>query len=139
MLKNKRFDVKITPKLVEKVLHYFYNNHDNRSSVIAKHLRIKTYTVDYILDVHLSYKKNAYIDSKSKHNRINKIDLRGNKTKVLVYDAITNEFIGKFKSLTSAENTLSLSRSSISRNLRGKNNCIIHHYKINKKYKYVRF
>jgi hypothetical protein len=137
MLKNDKKG--ITPKMVDKVINYFYNNHDNRSSVISKDLRIKTYTVDYILDVHLSYKKNAYIDSKSKHNRVNKIDLRGNKTKVLVYDAITNEFIGKFKSLTSAENTLELSRCSISRSLRNKKTCIIHHYKINKRYKYVKF
>jgi ABC-type transporter lipoprotein component MlaA len=55
---------KITPKMADKVLTYFYNNEDNRSSVIAKKLKVKEHFVNYILDIHLSYKKNAYVIEK---------------------------------------------------------------------------
>ena len=52
---------KITPETADKILIYFYNNNDNRSTVIAKELKLPTHFVNYVLDIHLKYKKNAYI------------------------------------------------------------------------------
>ena len=48
----------ITPQQVDSVLKHFYNNDDNRSSVIAKKLNIQLHNVNYIIDLHLSRKKN---------------------------------------------------------------------------------
>ena len=60
-LNTKRIYTTITPEMAEDVLKYFYSHNDNRSTVIAKALNLKHFTVNYILDVHLSYKKNAYV------------------------------------------------------------------------------
>ena len=56
-----RIYTKITPEMAKKVLDYFYNYDDNRTNVIAKRLNLKHNLVNYILDLHLKYKKNAYI------------------------------------------------------------------------------
>ena len=60
-LNPKRQYAHITPAIGDLVLEYFYTYSDNRTTVIAKALNLKLFTVDYILDVHLSNKKNSYV------------------------------------------------------------------------------
>ncbi len=57
-----RIYTKITPEMIKKVLDYFYNYNDNRTIVIAKRFNINYHLVNYILDVHLKYKANYYVN-----------------------------------------------------------------------------
>ena len=47
----------------EQILQYFYNNHDNQSTVIAKHFGLKRHFVDKIIESDLSKKANYYKDT----------------------------------------------------------------------------
>jgi len=103
----------ITPNEVEDVLHYFYNNHDNRSSVISKNLNIKLRSVNYIIDLHLSRKKNyngkPINNNKTRHK---------NSKKVIVYDH-DNNFIGEYDSIRKCANKLGVNEGCISKFING--------------------
>ena len=91
---------------MENVLNYFYSNNDNRTSVIAKNLDVPLDHVNYILDIHLKYKKNAYISE---------IIYKGSnvpKMKLKVYEG--KLLIGEFKSYYDAEKKLKLPYGYIS-------------------------
>ena len=121
---------KITSSKVENVLNYFYNNNDNRTSVIAKNLNVPLSHVNYILDIHLKYKKNAYISEI--------IYEGGNvpKMKLKVYE--DKLLIGEFKSYYDAEKKLKIPMSSIARYLQFDGETTINHYKIKKRYTYIK-
>jgi len=103
----------ITPNEVEDVLHYFYNNHDNRSGVIAKNLNIKLRSVNYIIDLHLSKKRN-YMGVKPNYNKFEKHIGK----KVVVYDE-NNNLIGNYKTLIDCANKLGVNEGCISKFIRG--------------------
>jgi len=103
----------ITPNEVEDVLHYFYNNHDNRSSVIAKNLNLKLRSVNYIIDLHLSKKRN-YMGtpinrSKTRHN---------NRKRVIVHDH-EDKFIGEYESIIECAKELGVNEGCISKFING--------------------
>lgn len=119
----------------ENVVNYFNNNHDNRTSKIAKHFNLKKEYVNYILDLFLSKKRN-YMGGKINYlSGINKENY--NSIKLKVYN--NNVLIGEFDNIKTAAVELGLKYpSSISRRLINDNEATIYHYSINKTYTYVK-
>ena len=105
----------ITPEQVDDVLNYFYNNNDNRSSVISKVLNIKLWKVDYIIDFHLSLKENYISEPLKVQKTIHK-----NSKSIIVTDD-DNNFIGEFISIKECSKQLNVNHCSISNFLRGFN------------------
>ena len=120
----------ITPNEVEDVLYYFYNNHDNRSSIIAKNLGVKLRSVNYIIDLHLSRKKN-YMGVKPNYNQFKKEKGK----KVAVYDD-DNNFIGEYESLRQCANELNVNEGCISKFIRGYHSNGYVNHNNGKKYSY---
>ena len=88
----------------EQILEYFYNNHDNRSSVIAKHFNLNTHYVSNIIDEDLSKKANYMGDIKIKR----KVPYRST-TQVEVFE--DGVFIGRYNNFSECERELNLPRS----------------------------
>ena len=101
----------ITPQEVDNVLNYFYKNNDNRSTVIAKHFKITLRSVDYIIDLHLSRKKN-YNGIFNKTKLVN----HGNCKSVIAYNS-DGDIAGTYKSIKECVNESGVSRHTIKRNL----------------------
>jgi len=122
----------ITPEVYKKVLDYFYNNNDNRTSVISNELYLNVNCVNYILDMHLKYKNNAYVDESTHRKKKKPIKIR-------VYDW-THTLIGEFKSYKDAISHLGISRNSLEYKFRKENShqVSIFHNRINKLYTYVK-
>ena len=105
----------ITPEQVDNVLNYFYNNNDNRSTIIAKELNIKLHSVDYIIDLHLSKKRN-YMGNPVIHKaKIN----HGNCKEIIAYDAKGN-FIDSYNSIRECSESLHISKFTISKYLQAR-------------------
>jgi DNA-directed RNA polymerase specialized sigma subunit len=51
-LKLKRKPVFISGEKEKEILEYFKSNHDNRTSVVAKHFEVSEHQVSRIIDVH---------------------------------------------------------------------------------------
>ena len=104
----------ITPEQTDKVLNYFYNNNDNRSSVIAKALNIKLHFVNYIIDLDLS-KKSNYMGNPVVHGSK---EFHGNCKKIIVYDE-NNEIVDTFSSIRKCAKELNVTPHTIKNNLSG--------------------
>ena len=116
----------------EHILEYFYNNHDNRSSVIAKHFNLKSYYVDKVIEEDLSKKANYMGDIKIKR----KVPYRST-TQVEVFE--DGVFIGRYNSFSECERQLNLPKSILTykyRYLSKPKKFTVKHSKLNKTYTY---
>ena len=117
------------------VIEYFNNNHDNRTSIIAKKLKLKKVYVSYIIDLFLSKKRN-YMGANIRQSKP-KNEYHLNSIPLEIYE--DEKFIGKFNSIKDAAEFIGLKNSSwISKNLIDTDIAIINHYAIKKKYTYVK-
>ena len=104
----------ITPQQVDSVLKYFYNNDDNRSSVIAKKLNVKLHFVNYIIDLHLSKKRN-YMGNPVVHGSK---EFHGNCKKIIAYNE-NNEIVATFPSIKKCAKELNVTPHTIKNSLNG--------------------
>jgi|AntAceMinimDraft_18_1070375.scaffolds.fasta_scaffold146765_3 hypothetical protein len=129
---NSRLYINITPQQAERVLHYFYTNNDNRSTVISKALDIKLHYVDYIIDIDLKYKKNYHLDKFKKNKYVHKDTI-----KLKVYEG--DILLGSFVSYRQAEKTLNLGNNLLYKYLQDEDDIITrYHTKLKKTYTYVK-
>ena len=104
----------ITPNEVEDVLHYFYNNHDNRSGVISKKLNITVSKVNKIIEVHLSRKRN-YMPSVTPKKITSSVH---NRKPLKAYNE-DGELLGEFTSFKVAGRELKVNPGCISKYFSG--------------------
>lgn len=119
----------------EEILKYFYTNHNNSTSVIAKKFNIPHHTVSDLIEYDLSKKANYYIDEVNP-----KINYKPNKIEknvVRVLDEFDN-FYGDYKSFAEASRYLGLHNTTIAYQLNGCDKKTVYHRLIDKTYTYIR-
>ena len=116
----------------EQILQYFYNNHDNQSTVIAKHFGLKSHFVDKIIESDLSKKANYYKDTFD----YEKESIRENK-KIMILDEDKN-VLGIFESYSAGAKFARIHNTQIAYILRDKDRNTIHHKQQNRTLTYIK-
>ena len=116
----------------DKILEYFYNNHNNESTTIAKHFGLKHHFVDKIIESDLSKKANYYKEtfdySKEKEPH---------KKKVMILDEDKN-VLGVFESYSDGAKFARIHNTQIAYILRDKDRNTIYHKKQNRTLTYIK-
>ena len=111
----------------DKILQYFYNNHDNQSHIIAKKFNMTVLQVDRIIDADLSQKANYYKD----------IEIKIKPIKVRVYDEM-NDLIGEFMTMKEASIHFGFHQATLSKMTYGYDKRTIYHSKLNRTLTYIK-
>ena len=120
----------ITPEEGEAVLNYFYNNNDNRSGVISKVLKLPLRKVNYILDLHISRKKNYNGEPLNKVKHV-----IPNRKSIAAYDEQDN-LLGEFTSIISCGKELGVNPGCISKYFAGSGKGMYINHKGSRKMRY---
>lgn len=116
----------------EQILQYFYNNHDNQSSVIAKKFNLTLRFVDRIIDADLSQKQNAY-----KEPFVYVKQRKFIADKVLVLDE-NDEVLGRFKTYSACAKEMGIYPSHLTYIFESGDKRTIYHKKQNRTLTYIK-